>query len=127
MKKNKKNNGYKWNFASVGGTVRVRISSGEDIVHLGELDPKLWTVLSCLLSPYGADTWWIGASVRREGLATQLCYLFLCFCFILSLVNLKAVLVSAAAGVALTGTHAENYAAATNWAKATRLRCPVPC
>ena len=47
MKKNKKNNGYKWNFASVGGTVRVRISSGEDIVHLGELDPKLWTVLSC--------------------------------------------------------------------------------
>ena len=61
----------------------------------------LWTVLSCLLSPYGADTWWIGASVRREGLATQLCYLFLCFCFILSLVNLKAVLVSAAAGVAL--------------------------
>ena len=42
----------------------------------------LWTVLSCLLSPYGADVWWIGASVRREGLATQLCYLFLFFCFV---------------------------------------------
>ena len=45
--KKKKNNEYKWNFAPVGGTVRVKITSGEDIVHLGELDRKLWTVLSC--------------------------------------------------------------------------------
>lgn len=42
-----KNNGYKWNFSSVGGAVRVKISSGADIAHLGELDRKLWTVLSC--------------------------------------------------------------------------------
>ena len=42
-----KKNGYNWNFSSVGGTVRVKISSGEDIAHLGELDRKLWTVLSC--------------------------------------------------------------------------------
>ena len=27
--------------------VRVNITSGEDIAHLGELDQKLWTVLSC--------------------------------------------------------------------------------
>ena len=45
--KKKKNNDYKWTFAPVGGTVRVKISSGEDIVRLGELDRKLWTVLSC--------------------------------------------------------------------------------
>ena len=38
---------YPWQFASVGGTVRVKIQSGEDIRHLGELDRKLWTVLSC--------------------------------------------------------------------------------
>ena len=38
---------YPWKFASVGGTVRVNIQSGEDIRHLGELDRKLWTVLSC--------------------------------------------------------------------------------
>ena len=38
---------YKWNFQSVGGVVRVKISTGEDIVHLGELDQKMWTVLSC--------------------------------------------------------------------------------
>ena len=38
---------YKWTFASVGGTTRVRIHSGEDIRHLGELDKKMWTVLSC--------------------------------------------------------------------------------
>ena len=61
----------------------------------------LWTVLSCLLSPYGADVWWIGASVRREGLATQLCYLFLFFCFVFSRIRLKPVLFSAAGGVVL--------------------------
>lgn len=38
---------YKWEFVNIGGSSRVRISSGEDIAHLGELDPKMWTVLSC--------------------------------------------------------------------------------
>ena len=47
MCKKKKQNGYKWTFASVGGQVRVKIQSGKDIAHLGELDRKLWTVLSC--------------------------------------------------------------------------------
>ena len=37
---------YKWHFVNVGGTARVRINSGEDIAHLNELDPKMWTVLS---------------------------------------------------------------------------------
>ena len=41
------NTKYNWTFASVGGAVRVKISSGEDIAHLGELDRKMWTVLSC--------------------------------------------------------------------------------
>ena len=40
-------NTYPWAFASVGGTVRVKIRNGEDIRHLGELDRKMWTVLSC--------------------------------------------------------------------------------
>ena len=61
----------------------------------------LWTVLSCLLSPYSADIWWIGASVRREGLASQLCYLFLFFCFLSARVSLKPVLFAASAGAAL--------------------------
>lgn len=38
---------YKFGFQSVGGATRVKISSGEDIKHLGELDEKMWTVLSC--------------------------------------------------------------------------------
>ena len=42
-----KRKGYKWQFANIGGTPRVCIKSGEDIAHLGELDQKLWTVLSC--------------------------------------------------------------------------------
>ena len=46
MKKPAKNT-YPWAFASVGGSVRVKIRNGEDIRHLGELDRKMWTVLSC--------------------------------------------------------------------------------
>ena len=38
---------YSWKFCSLGGSSRVRICSGEDIAHLGELDQKLWTALSC--------------------------------------------------------------------------------
>lgn len=38
---------YNWNFTYVGGVPRVRIASGEDIAHLGELNEKMWTVLSC--------------------------------------------------------------------------------
>ncbi len=44
---NLKEKKYKWHFVNIGGSARVRINSGEDIAHLGELDPKMWTVLSC--------------------------------------------------------------------------------
>ena len=37
---------YEWSFSTIGGKNRVNIKSGEDIRHLGELDQKLWTVLS---------------------------------------------------------------------------------
>lgn len=38
---------YDWKYVTVGGVTRVNIVSGEDIAHLGELDRKQWTVLSC--------------------------------------------------------------------------------
>lgn len=38
---------YEWQYCSLGGAIRVKIGTGEDIAHLGELDQKLWTVLSC--------------------------------------------------------------------------------
>ena len=38
---------YKWQFENIGGCSRVKISSGQDIAHLDELDTKMWTVLSC--------------------------------------------------------------------------------
>lgn len=44
MSKEKK---YKWEFENIGGSLRVKIGSGADIAHLAELDPKMWTVLSC--------------------------------------------------------------------------------
>ncbi len=40
-------NNYKWEFENIGGTLRVKIAKGEDIARLEELDPKMWTVLSC--------------------------------------------------------------------------------
>ena len=51
----RRNNGYKWTFNTVGGVARVKISSGADIAHLDELDPKMWTVLSCPVSGLEID------------------------------------------------------------------------
>lgn len=42
-----KDKNYRWEFVNIGGSSRVKITSGEDIAHLGELDLKMWTVLSC--------------------------------------------------------------------------------
>lgn len=39
-------NNYNFKFAETGGSARVELRSGEDIAHLGELDRKMWTVLS---------------------------------------------------------------------------------
>ncbi len=43
----RKENKYDWDFEIIGGCSRVKITKGEDIAHLHELDPKMWTVLSC--------------------------------------------------------------------------------
>ena len=43
----KKDQKYKWEFENIGGCSRVKISTGNDIAHLDELDIKMWTVLSC--------------------------------------------------------------------------------
>jgi len=36
-----------WRFSRVGGVNRVNLERGEDLLHLSELDQKLWTALSC--------------------------------------------------------------------------------
>ena len=38
---------HKWCFESIGGTTRVKIATGKDLANLADLDPKMWTVLSC--------------------------------------------------------------------------------
>ena len=38
---------HSWNYDNIGGSTRVKITTGADIAHLGELDLKKWTVLSC--------------------------------------------------------------------------------
>ena len=44
-----------WNFSTIGGVKRVNLESGADLVHLQELDPKLWTALSCPASDLEID------------------------------------------------------------------------
>ena len=44
-----------WSFSMVGGVKRVNLDSGEDLIHLSELDPKLWTALSCPVNDLGID------------------------------------------------------------------------
>jgi hypothetical protein len=36
-----------WNFFRAGDLEQVRLQSGADLTHLGELDPKLWVSLGC--------------------------------------------------------------------------------
>ena len=38
---------HSWSYENVGGSTRVKITTGADIAHLAELDLKKWTVLSC--------------------------------------------------------------------------------
>ncbi len=38
---------HTWSFYRAGGVDQVRIESGADILHLDELDKKLWVALSC--------------------------------------------------------------------------------
>ena len=49
-------NKYKWEYANIGGASRVKISTGEDLAHLEDLDPKMWTVLSCPVTGLGIDS-----------------------------------------------------------------------
>lgn len=58
----------------------------------------LWILLSCLCSPYAYGPWWIGAG-RRDGLASQLCYLGLFLLFSFSRVKRAPVLWAAGAGI----------------------------
>lgn len=51
----KSNGNYDWKFSTVGGVTRVCIESGNDILHLDELDRKLWTALSCPLKNLEID------------------------------------------------------------------------
>lgn len=44
---NQENTKHRWRFFSAGGFDQVRLDSGDDLVHLAELDQKLWGALSC--------------------------------------------------------------------------------
>src|SRR5512136_3001310 len=38
---------YRWSFFRAGGVDQVVLANGQDLLHLGELDQKLWLALSC--------------------------------------------------------------------------------
>lgn len=41
------NSGLNWKFHQVGGLDQVTLRTPEELLHLNELDPKLWVALSC--------------------------------------------------------------------------------
>lgn len=45
----------KWKYCSLGGAIRVKVDTGADLMRLGELDQKCWTVLSCPVSDLEMD------------------------------------------------------------------------
>jgi len=38
---------HTWNFFRAGGFNQVKLDTGADLAHLGQLDPKLWVALAC--------------------------------------------------------------------------------
>ncbi len=47
MAKNDTAAAHRWRFFRCGGFDQVALETGDDLRHLAELDPKLWTALSC--------------------------------------------------------------------------------
>lgn len=43
----KQNNKHTFHFMQNGGLIQARISTIDDVLHLRELDPKMWTALAC--------------------------------------------------------------------------------
>lgn len=86
-------------FCRGGRTTWRRLFSGRIAPLIIAASLAAWMLVSCLLSKYSADIWIIGASSRREGFLTQMCYLSLFFMFAFSRVRRIPVVFSAAAGV----------------------------
>ena len=38
---------FNWKFHRIGGLDQVTLRTPEELLHLNELDPKLWVALSC--------------------------------------------------------------------------------
>lgn len=47
--------GFVWKFQRMGGLDQVTLRTAEELRHLGELDPKLWVILSCPATGLEAD------------------------------------------------------------------------
>ncbi|MFU8820535.1 MAG: hypothetical protein ACNA8G_03165 [Gammaproteobacteria bacterium] len=53
---NNSGSAHRWRFFRYGGFDQVAIETGEDLRHLAELDPKLWTALSCPITGLEFDS-----------------------------------------------------------------------
>ncbi|HXU60675.1 MAG TPA: hypothetical protein VN962_03180 [Polyangia bacterium] len=47
--------GHRWTFFRAGGFDQVKLTSGEDLRHLGALDQKLWAALACPIAGLELD------------------------------------------------------------------------
>ena len=46
---------HSWDYENIGGSTRVKITTGADIANIGELDVKKWSVLSCPVTGLDID------------------------------------------------------------------------
>ncbi len=46
---------HRWQFFVAGGVNQVRLETADDLLHLHELDPKLWVALSCPVRGHAMD------------------------------------------------------------------------
>ncbi|MDP1755831.1 MAG: hypothetical protein Q8L38_00055, partial [Pseudohongiella sp.] len=53
---NKNKPKHTWRFFRSGGFDQVKLETADDLKHLSELDPKLWTVLNCPTTGLEFDT-----------------------------------------------------------------------
>jgi hypothetical protein len=56
MKTNRSPHLYPWRFFRAGGFDQVRLDSAQDLLHLHELDQKLWVALACPVNNVHFDT-----------------------------------------------------------------------
>ena len=56
---------FNWKFHRIGGLDQVTLRTPEELLHLNELDPKLWVALSCPIDKLQFDARTVASAFKR--------------------------------------------------------------